>query len=392
MTKILYLSYTGLMEPLGYSQIYSYLKDFDQCEIHLITVEKSKFVNDKKILSFHYELCRKSNINWSFLVYSNKWRILASFYSICQMLRLAIAAGPIDIVHARAYVAGLTAYIYKFFSGSKFVFDMRALWVDELISINSIKKGSLLSFSLYKLEGILIKNADSVVSLTKSAVDYLVKKYKINDESKFSVIPTCVDLNRFDAENALIKPKNNQRIIFGSIGGILSGWYNLNYLLIVARIISNNPNYVLKIITQDDHSRIIKLFDFLSPNQLILIRSDPLDMPKAMCDIDIGVLFFQSNLGKLGSAPTRLAEYLAMGIPVITNSGVGDMSLLVSENKLGCVFDDDIDLIDNFQSSVKSIIGNYQMIERCKSVCASVFSLDVGVKKYIKIYSDLLNN
>jgi hypothetical protein len=99
------------------------------------------------------------------------------------MLRLAIAAGPVDIVHARAYVAGLTAFIYKFFSGSKFVFDMRALWVDELISINSIKKDSMLSFILYKLESILIKNADSVVSLTKSAVDYLINKYKITDKS-----------------------------------------------------------------------------------------------------------------------------------------------------------------------------------------------------------------
>ena len=58
-------------------------------------------------------------------------------------------------------------------------------------------------------------------------------------------------------------------------------------------------------------------------------------MPKRICKHDGSVFFFTSNISKLGSAPTRLAEILWTGIPVLTNLGVGDVEQILANNKVG---------------------------------------------------------
>ena len=72
---------------------------------------------------------------------------------------------------------------------------------------------------------------------------------------------------------------------------------------------------------------------------------------------DIAISFIKPCYSKQSSSPTKIAEYLACGVPVISNKGIGDVDELLTKNNVGVLLDDfssesyvrAIDLIcDNF--------------------------------------------
>jgi hypothetical protein len=57
----------------------------------------------------------------------------------------------------------------------------------------------------------------------------------------------------------------------------------------------------------------------------------------AMARCDYGIMVRESTITNQVASPTKFAEYLACGLRVITNSGLGDLSAVVSEHGLGVV-------------------------------------------------------
>ena len=55
---------------------------------------------------------------------------------------------------------------------------------------------------------------------------------------------------------------------------------------------------------------------------------------------DIGISFVKPSYSKLSSSPTKIAEYLACGVPVISNRGIGDVDELLTKHKVGVLLDD----------------------------------------------------
>ena len=57
----------------------------------------------------------------------------------------------------------------------------------------------------------------------------------------------------------------------------------------------------------------------------------PAGMPAALVAGDVGLSFIQPCFSKTGSSPTKVAEYLACGLPVVVNAGIGDQGALAAE-------------------------------------------------------------
>ena len=113
-------------------------------------------------------------------------------------------------------------------------------------------------------------------------------------------------------------------------------------------------------------------------------------MAERLSKHDGSVFFFTANISKLGSAPTRMAEILGTGIPVLTNSGVGDVDKIVIENKVGELLnsDNEVDIkkaCDNFIRLLKQD----DIAKRCRATAEKLFSLDVGVVNYKSIYNKI---
>lgn len=76
--RILYLSYTGLLEPLGQSQVLAYLRLLtEKHEIRLITFEKAHDLVDSAAVAEIRALCEAVGIDWRPKRYHHRPRLLA---------------------------------------------------------------------------------------------------------------------------------------------------------------------------------------------------------------------------------------------------------------------------------------------------------------------------
>ena len=170
--SVLYISYDGMMEPLGQSQVLAYLKCLVvYCPIHLISFEKSEDLAHFAELDFLAREIEASGIVWHPLRYHKHPAALATTWDIANGLRLGIWLvwrHRLHIVHARSYVSSVIALAIKRFTGAKYLFDMRGFWADEKLD-GGWSRGDLLYKVAKYFEKRFLLSADHLVLLTQAA-------------------------------------------------------------------------------------------------------------------------------------------------------------------------------------------------------------------------------
>lgn len=387
--KALYLSYTGLLEPLGRSQILAYLSRLsDEYQFTIVSFEKAyDFAAVAKVEALQEE-CAAYGIDWQPKIYHHKPRLPATLWDLSVLLHATwklSRSGKVSLVHCRSYIPAIAALLVGKVTKVPFVFDMRALWLDEMIDAGRLERGSLTHRILVSLETKLLKEAAHVVSLTQAAVDYLQEQQPHLKNQKFSVITTCVDLNKFKTINLKALPKK-----LGTMGTVMSGWYHLDWLFLTLQTqMKKDKNAVFKIVTRDSEQilREIALQYGIENSKLEIISSSPDDISNNIANMKAGLLYFTAGISKLGSAPTRMGEFLACGIPVIGNRGVGDMADLIECYKVGVVIEDGSQIsIDNALDCLDELYKDEELSKRCRYAAEDYFSADKGAEKYRRIY------
>ena len=88
----LFITYDGLLDPLGRSQIIPYLKSIAKPErkIKVLSFEKNKNIKLKKINSVKQELL-KSNILWKYNKFSENYGKIGKIYDLVKMFFFSIS-------------------------------------------------------------------------------------------------------------------------------------------------------------------------------------------------------------------------------------------------------------------------------------------------------------
>ena len=145
-------------------------------------------------------------------------------------------------------------------------------------------------------------------------------------------------------------------------------------------ITKNNPEIIY------ENSKTLKI----DLNDIIVVSSDRKMMPSYIGISNFSIFFILPVFSKKGSSPTKMGEIMNLGIPIICNSGVGDVDIIMQE----CMSEL---LIKEFTTTeyarVANLISLNYKIDRIKIMETSnlYFSLSNGVKKYLKIYDEILN-
>ena len=110
---ILYLTYDGLLEPLGQSQVLAYMEKLaSEWPVHIVSFEKTKDRRDKARMETMGARLAASGISWTPLTYHKSPSIPATAYDIAQgalvVFWLALRRRA-AIVHVRSYIPGLIA-------------------------------------------------------------------------------------------------------------------------------------------------------------------------------------------------------------------------------------------------------------------------------------------
>lgn len=347
---ILYLTYDGLTDPLGQSQILPYLTGLSKYghSITIISFEKSdRFEQEKERVE---SLCNASFIQWFPLIYSKRPPILSTIYDIVKLRNLALSQFKVhrfQAIHCRSYITSLVGIYLKKRFGVKFIFDMRGFWADERVDGNIWNLNNPIYRIIYRffkrMEVAFLKSADVIVSLTDKAKPYLLEWGA--SENKIVVIPTCTDLQLFnpeavlDDQKKLLKHKlgfNSDDFIVTYIGS-WGSWYMTQEMLSFFSVMRKHRlNSKLLIISQD---RVL-LDDFSHKQDVVVISARRSEVPALLSISSLSIYFIKPLFSKTASSATKLGELIAMRIPLITNSGVGDVEQILKNYDNSFVIDE----------------------------------------------------
>jgi glycosyltransferase involved in cell wall biosynthesis len=271
-----------------------------------------------------------------------------------------------------------------------FIFDMRALWPEELITAGRLRRGAVLHRAIVAAERACLRRAGAVVSLTHAAVDHLGRVCPSDMAGqRVSVIPTCADLDRFVPAG-----QAPARRVIGCLGTVLSGWFRLDWLASFLSVAATqDKSVVLELTTRDEPERVRAALDPEGQlgDRLRIAPSAPEDVHTVLQGQMASVMFFTHGLSKLGSSPTRMAEILGCGLPVVTNEGVGDVARIIREYRVGVLAEGlEPRAMAKAWTELNELLEDPELAYRCRKVAEEVFSLESGTASYARLYENVL--
>lgn len=394
--SVLYISYDGMLEPLGQSQVLAYLEQLvTDRSIHLISYEKARDWQDAEAREAIRSRLVASGIEWHPLRYHKRFSIMATAWDIVvgTVFGLTLAARHrLRVVHARSYVAGIMALALKRMMGVRFLFDMRGFWVDERVDGGMWRRESLLFRIAKRVERHLLLGADHVVSLTHAGIRELQKfEYMRGHMPPTTVIPTCADLTRFHPGSTRDRGRD---FVVGFVGTV-GTWYLLDPMLCCFKMLRRlRPEARLRILNRDEHDFIgSRVASAEIPPEVVDMGSvSHSQMAYEMAQMDVAIFFIKPCFSKQGSSPTKLAEFLGCGIPCLSNDGVGDMTEILRGEGVGVAVGDFSET--SLETGVRELVALCEVpgIQgRCVEVARKHFSLRAGVTRYDEIYRLLEN-
>lgn len=394
----LYITYDGLMEPLGQSQVMPYLRGLaDEYAITVMSFEKPQDWGDVERRQTVRAQLDKAGIDWAPLRYHKRPSLAATAFDIAQGivrgLGVALRRKP-GIVHVRSYVAGVMGLVLKSLTGARFIFDMRGFWADEKVDAGSWRRGSGVYRAAKWFEKKLLQEADVVVSLTRAGVDEMRKfPYLQGRDTRFEVIPTCTDLELFQP-CASGQWRDGEAFVLGYVGSVGTFYLFDEVLECFKELLKDRPEARMLIVNRGGHDYIRARGRALGvpADKVELHSAEYRDVPGYIRQMDAGAFFIKPVFSKKSSAPTRLGEFLGCGVPCLVNGGVGDMGAIVSSGQVGVVMREfSPEARRNSIRQLLSLCSEEGVPARCTEAAHRWFSLKQGTAAYRRIYRELGN-
>lgn len=410
MTRSLYICYFGFREPLVQTQVLPYLREVrkDGVEITLLTFEPnldSKWTGDE-INEKKQELAA-SGIDWHVLPYHKRPSIPATAYDVLNGVRYVrnlIKKNNFDILHARVHVPALIAVMARKLSQTnpKILFDIRGFVPEEYADAGVWRSGGFFFRLAKRVEAWIMRESDGFVILTEAARKVLFPESLQAGYDKLyrpvEVIPCCVDFKkRFSGDRDSLRTKmrrelnvDGRRVIthVGSLIGLYLTPQIIEFLKVARKL---DPNVFALFLTHTDPVDIVaRLTEAgFSAADFLVAKVDQAEVPAYLCASDIGLSFVRSSYATLSRSPTKIPEYLASGLPVIANAGVGDVDSLIETNRIGAVLPD-LD-VESYEKALAEVDYLGHVKEQAIETAYREFDLEtVGGVRYRGIYSKLL--
>ena len=393
MTTVLYISYDGMLEPLGQSQVLAYLERLVAGHrIYLLSFEKAEDWADVARRDAIAMRIHAAGIDWHPRRYHKRPSALATAYDITIGTMAAlwlVVRHRVRIVHARSYVAAVMAWVVKMLTGARFLFDMRGFWADERVDGGLWPREARLYRVAKWFERRFLLSADHVVSLTHAAVREMERfPYLQGHMPPVAVISTCADLARFSP--TAHPPSATQSMVLGYVGSV-GTWYLFDEVVAAFTSLRQmRPDARLLIVNRNEHAFIRERLAAagVSMSTIELRAADHTEVPAQMARMTAGVFFIKPVFSKQASAPTKLGEFLGCGIPCLSNAGVGDMAEILEGERVGvAVRDFDTASLAAGIERLLALLAEPGIGARCVAAAQRHFSLDQGAEAYGRVYA-----
>ncbi len=403
--RVLFISYDGMTDPLGQSQVIPYLRELTKLgyQFTLLSVEKKKRLKESG--NEVRRMLTEMGIEWETLLFTTQPPLLSKVYDQQQLNATAIRLHKekkFDMIHCRSYVAAAAGIKLLHRFGVPFLFDMRGFWVDERVDSGHWKIKNPLYRFLYnrykKKEKKYFSEAAHIISLTEKGKEELIKTYVVPAE-KITVIPCCADLDHFDYHKISEDDKQHTKKLLGidsnnkilSYLGSLGGWYMtdemLDFFAVMKKVF---PDVKFLFITKDSREQIISkaVSRGINENDILVQPANRNEVPLYLSVSDWSIFFIKDVYSKKASSPTKQGEIMGMGIPLICND-IGDTGSIVTESEAGILVNDfSLATYEKVAGKLENLLQHNKEISRASAY--KYYDLQNGVASYKKVYRQLI--
>ena len=285
----------------------------------------------------------------------------------------------IDCIMTRSTMPALLT-LFLNIKNKKLIFDADGLPLAERVEFSGLKTTSFQYKLLSKIEEKIILAADTVITRSNFASQYLSKKYNKNRNSFTEVVNgKDVDLFTFSEDNRSLVRKQlgiSPNCIVFIYCGSLSKKYRLDEMfsifknfqakhsdsIFVILTKSNVPNYIA------NHSNI-KLMEVTNK-----------DVPKYLAAADIGLGLIKETVSMKAAAAIKYSEYLLCGLPTIL-SDIGDVLNITANQKFVLHFTTKTSETDIYEFVLQNKSANRNLIS---NFAKQYFSITNATNTYYK--------
>ena len=401
--RVLYLSYDGITDPLGGSQVLPYLAGLAR-RGHLITlISFEKPARSEEERAAVARSCAEAGIEWHPLPYHKRPPLISSMYDVRQMRRLAARLHrlqPFDLVHCRSYLPSLVGLKMKRRFAVPFIFDMRGFWADERVDGDIWNLSNPLFGRVYRYfkarEAEFLSEADHIVSLTEEGRKVLLDRRRDEDGPPVAVIPCCVDFDAFPAVTSERRAAARQSLGIDANAAVAAylgswgSWYMTGEMLDFFKAqLERDQNARFLIVSREPRDQIIaEAACHAIPAKHIIVRpASRSEVPELVAAADYGLFFILPVFSKKASSPTKMGEFLALELPVIANGEVGDVEPILGEAGAGIVigsFDG-----NSYSRALDELKALKPDMRHWRQAARRWFDLDTGIDRYDAIYNSV---
>lgn len=324
--------------------------------------------------------------------------LYTKFKRVWNALRFAVTCswlvvrGRFDVVIASSgpITVGIPGIVAKFFSSSKFIFEVRDLWPEGGVQMG-LFKGKWQIQMAYWFESFCYRKSDAIVALSQGMCDYIQKKVK---HKSVVVIPNSSDTNLFDSSNPLLPNLpihligKRYFIYIGSLG-LMDACDEILYGF--AKIKNRHDLAVVFIGEGSCRTELQDLANTLGISEMVHFVGllPKRELSPWLCNAIASFVVFKAYPVLGTSSPNKLFDSFAAGLPIIQNTK-GWISDLIDESKCG------INVISGDANSMSNAIIRLADDKTFREQ-ASVESLHLGQTHYnrdrlFQKYMDTVNS
>ena len=268
-------------------------------------------------------------------------RLIAfSSFTVTAALR-SMALGPFDVVIGTIPqpFSPLATWIRSFVGKAKLILEIRDLWPESIVATGQGSTNSLAYRGIGLVVDFLYRRADQIIAVTDGIRNEILETHGVKAD-KVSVVRAGVDPESLKA--SLEKQEAKKRLgLHGKFVvtylGTVGHAHGLGSMLEIAHNLQTpHPDISLLVVgTGAEEKGIRKIVSDQGLKNISILGQKPRsELPDILAASDIGLALLRPSEVFKTAVPTKIYEYMATGLPVLTNVA-GETTRIITESKAG---------------------------------------------------------
>ncbi len=394
--KVLYIAYWGAAEPLGQSLILPAARKLSAlgADLTLVTFEKPADLERRQETRRIRESLNASGVRWLPLRYHKHPKVPATMFDIahgCTRAMLTRLKTRFDIIHARTFIGGLMGLMIAPALRAKLIYHNEGFYPDEQVDGGVWRLNSRAHRVAKRLEQMMYSRADAIIALSHRAKSEIEKIAEVERKATpVIVVPSCVDLDHFKFNPA--EPyRNGDTLRFVYVGSV-GGRYMLDRIGRFVAVASKENRVHLRVLTRTSAEIVNSMLAAagLSHEEYDVDSVAYANMPSQLASSHAGLFFLTQGISEHGCSPTKIGEYWAAGLPVITTPNVSDTDDIIRRERVGVIVNGHSDgEYAETAAELRRLLEDNELAVRCRRAAETHYALDPACERQAALYYEL---